>query len=52
MVTYQVSGVESGTKVGKILMGSGGPAKQNEKRNRTAGEDSKVTLKVTGVARG
>lgn len=51
VITYQVSGAESGTKVGKIVMGSSGPAKQNEKRNRTAAEDTKITLKVTGVER-
>lgn len=48
-VSYEVTGVESGTTVGKVLMGSNGPAKQAEKRGRTSGKDKKITLKVTGV---
>lgn len=51
-VSYTVEGVESGTKAGTIVMGAAGPAKQREKRNRTADQDTKVTLKVTGVERG
>jgi hypothetical protein len=52
LVSYTVEGVESGTKAGTIVMGETGPAKQREKRNRVADEDTKVTLKVTGVERG
>jgi len=51
-VSYQVAGLESGTKVGTIVMGSAGPAKQSVKRGRPAGEDSKITLKVTSVDKG
>lgn len=51
-VSYQVSGLESGTKVGTILISSAGPAKQSVKRGRTAGEDTKITLKVTSVEKG
>lgn len=51
-VSYTVEGVESGTKAGTIVVGSTGPAKQREKRNRTADEGSKITLKVTGVEQG
>jgi hypothetical protein len=51
-VSYEVSGLESGTKVGSIVMGAEGPAKQSVKRGRTAGEDSKITLKVTSVDKG
>lgn len=52
LVTYNVSGAESGTKTGTILMTSAGAAKQNVKRNRTAGEDRKIILKVTSVDKG
>jgi len=51
LVRYEVSGVESGTSAGTIVVGSTGPAKQHDKRNRTAGKDSKIVLKVTGVER-
>jgi hypothetical protein len=51
LVRYDVEGVESGAKSGTIVIGETGPAKQREKRNRTASEDSKITLKVTGVER-
>jgi len=49
LVSYKVSGVESGTKVGTILIGPAGPAKQGEKHARVVAEDSQITLKVTGV---
>jgi len=49
LVAYKVSGLESGTKAGTIVVGSTGPAKQSEKHGRTAGENSKVKLTVTGV---
>jgi len=52
LIRYTVGGVESGTKAGTIVVGEGGPAKQRVKRNRTAGEGTKVTLKVTGVEPG
>lgn len=52
VATYQVSGLESGTKTGRIVIGSTGPAKQKEKRGRTAAEGSKITLKVTAVDKG
>lgn len=50
-VSYKVVGAESGTSAGKILISSSGPAKQNEKRNRTAAEGDEITLQVTGVDR-
>jgi hypothetical protein len=50
-VSYKVVGVESGTSAGKILISSTGPAKQNEKRNRTAAEGDEITLQVTSVNR-
>lgn len=52
VVRYAVSGLESGTMAGSIVMGADGPAKQSVKRGRTAGKDSKITLKVTGVDKG
>lgn len=52
VITYQVSGIESGTKVGKLVMAGSTPAKQTDKRVRTAAEDSKITLKVTSVDKG
>ncbi len=52
VVRYAVSGLESGTMAGSIVIGVDGPAKQSVKRGRTAGKDSKITLKVTGVERG
>lgn len=51
VVSYTVSGVESGTKAGSIVMGSTGPAKQSDKHARIAREDSTITVKVTGVER-
>lgn len=52
IVSYAVAGIESGTAVGKIVMGSTGPAKQREKRARVEAEGSKITLKVVSVERG
>jgi hypothetical protein len=48
-IVYQVTGVESGTTVGRIVMDGTTPAKQNDKHARTAAKTSKITLKVTGV---
>jgi hypothetical protein len=48
-VSYKVSGLESGTKVGTAVMGSTGPAKQSPKHGRTAAEDSKITITVVSV---
>lgn len=52
LISYEVSGIESGTKIGTIVMGSVGPAKQREKHVRTAGENAKIVVKVTGVEAG
>jgi len=52
LISYEVTGVESGTKAGTIVIGRTGPAKQREKRGRTAGDDTKVTLKITGIEPG
>lgn len=52
LIRYTVEGTESGTKAGTIVMGPTGPAKQSEKRGRTAAEDSKITLKITGIEPG
>lgn len=52
LVRYTVSGLESGTKAGSIVMGSVGAARQSEKHGRTATENATITLKVTGVDKG
>lgn len=49
VVSYEVVGAEAGTSGGAIVYGSVGAARQTPKTTRTAGEDVRIALKVTGV---
>ena len=49
VISYDVSGIESGADTGRIMMSGKAPAGPNDQQARTATKDSEIILNVTGV---